>query len=233
MSEVSPSGDPTPSTGPAPGPWAPPDPGVWSSTPGHPPHTGPTTPTPSAPPPSWGAQPPVAPAPWAYGQPWPYAPAARRRSGRAGVLIAATTVLVLVVCGGIGAATLIRYAQPPAPGGPVAGQPWAEPSYVDDESWADRPATTPSGAPGTVHVAYEVTGAGLVDLEYYDANGDFVQEAEVPLPWRLNLRVRTADRVMVLAHRYPADGPVSCRITVDGRTVEEVRGSQWGASCFG
>ncbi|MFC3501336.1 MmpS family transport accessory protein [Micromonospora krabiensis] len=232
MSEVSPSGDPTPSTGTAPGPWAPPDPGVWSSTPAHAPHT-PAASAPPIPPPGWAAQPP-APGPGAYGQPWPHAPVPRRRSGRAGVLIAAATVLVLVVCGAIGAATLIRYAQAPDPGGPVIDQPYAQPPYVDDdEPWAEPPATTPSGAPGTVRVVYEVTGRGLVDLEYYDANGDFVQEAEVPLPWRLNLRVRTADRVMVLAHRYPEEGPVTCRITVDGRTVEEVRGGQWGASCFG
>ncbi|MFI6260853.1 MmpS family transport accessory protein [Micromonospora sp. NPDC051006] len=249
MSEVSPSGDPTPSTGPAPGPWAPPDPGVGSGNPGYgPPPTVPTPPAGTVPPAGWGAPGTVAPGGQSpYGNPWPYAqptaPPARSgsRPGAVGAIIGAAVVLVLVICGALGVVALRRYAEVPGPSGPIADEPYSDPYYDaedgdeedEDAPWASEPALAPSGEPGTIQVRYEVTGDGPVDLEYYDANGDFVQDARVALPWRLTLRVNDAGRVMVLAHNSADEGPVACKITVDGKTVDEVSAPKWGASCFG
>ncbi|WBB66435.1 MmpS family transport accessory protein [Micromonospora sp. WMMD812] len=259
MSEVSPSADPTPSAGPAPGPWAPPDPGAWDGSAsgyGPPPPT--TAPPPgTAPPygfappsgygPPYGFTPPggAAPGPAApaapYGYPWsaarPAAPLPRsgNRSATVGVVIAAATVLVLVICGAVGAAALSRYGAP-GPTDTVAEGPYDGPYHEDgdeDEAWQDQPALSPSAGSGVVQVVYEVTGRGPVDLEYYDANGTFVQDAEVRLPWRLTFRARSADRVMVLAHNADTEGPVNCRILVDGEAVDEVSAERWGASCFG
>ncbi|MEV1333513.1 MmpS family transport accessory protein [Micromonospora costi] len=259
--------DPSPPAAPDPGPWAPPDAGgpgghgpgrIPAAVPppagwGHPPAPGSvppgwapgTVPPGWAPPPTPGATPPgwSAPGPQAYAHPWPYGhpatpPARPRRGSAAGATVAVAAVLVLVLCGALGAVGLLRWADMPDQDRPVAEQPYDGPFYEgddedDEEPWPASPALTASGAPGTTRVVYEVTGDGPVALEYYDANGDFVQEPDVSLPWRLDLTTRDADRLMVLAHTWDGQARLACRITVNGRTVERQTATGYGTSCFG
>ncbi|MFC0503454.1 MmpS family transport accessory protein [Micromonospora costi] len=260
--------DPSPPAAPVPGPWTAPDPGPWAPPDArgpaghghgpvpaaapppagwvHPPAPGtvppgwPPPPIPGATPPGWSA-----PGRQAYGHPWPYghpaAPPARPRKGSAvGATVAVAAVLVLVLCGALGAVALLRWSDMPSPDGPVAEQPYDGPFYEgeddeedDEEPWPVSPALTASGAPGTTRVVYEVTGDGPVALEYYDANGDFVQEPDVALPWRLDLRKQNADRLMVLAHTSDGQARLTCRITVNGRTVDRQTATGYGTSCFG
>ncbi|MFG2102135.1 MmpS family transport accessory protein [Micromonospora echinaurantiaca] len=222
-----------------PPPWTPPDPTPppqpWAAPS---PWTPPGTPSPASAPPGF---PPPAPGPAWYppgylppghlppGDPPPYVPPAPARSGNrstvVGVVVAVTTVLAFGLCACLGVAGLIYSADTPYPDDPYAQETY-DPyyDYEEPETWPTqtrptvRPALTPSDGPGEVTVVYEVTGRGPADLEYYDANGDFIQVEQVTLPWRRSLRMHDAGRVMVLANHGQQDR-ISCRITVDGRTV--------------
>ncbi|MEU4644881.1 MmpS family transport accessory protein [Micromonospora sp. NPDC023814] len=121
------------------------------------------------------------------------------------------------------------YQQPAGGGWPTAEPaPTTPPSAMPARTVA--PARTPSDGPGTVTVVYEVTGRGPADVEYYDANGDFVQTEGVTLPWRMRLRAHDAERVMVLATGPDRNSTIGCRITVDGRAAAEDAG-RWQVTC--
>ncbi|MDO3702529.1 MmpS family transport accessory protein [Micromonospora sp. C28SCA-DRY-2] len=228
--------DPTP----PPQPWVAPDPWTPPGTPGLPPPAG-------APGPAWyppGHLPPgyLPPGHLPPGYPPPYAPAAPARSGNrstvVGVVVAVATVLAFGLCACLGIAGLVYSADTPYPDDPYAQETY-DPyyDYEEPQVWPTqarptvRPALTPSDGPGRVTVVYEVTGRGPADLEYYDANGDFIQVEQVTLPWRRSLRMPSAERVMVLADHGQPDR-ISCRITVDGRTVATDEGA-YGVNCTG
>ncbi|PZF95430.1 hypothetical protein C1I99_18305 [Micromonospora deserti] len=182
------------------------------------------------------------------GYPPPYGPPApprgsTTRSTVIGIVVAAATVLVFGFCACLGVAGWLVGAEGRYSGDPYAEEPYYDP-YDDDEEpevggWPTaestptlRPAQTPSDGPGKVTVVYEVTGDGPADLEYYDANGDFIQVERVKLPWRQRLRMHDDNRVMVLASNSDGEATIACRVTVDGARVAE-DASDWAVNCTG
>ncbi|WP_319463361.1 MmpS family transport accessory protein [Micromonospora sp. RTP1Z1] len=257
MSEATPSPDPQPPGGwtptdptsaPTPTPWAPPDPlaapqpwtapAPWSPAPtaGFPPSAG--QPSLASAPPGW--PPPGDPPPYAH----PGAPPPPTGGGRiAAVVIAVVTVLALGVCGCLGVAGFLGAvrSEPTATGEPFDEPYPGEPGndVTGDTGGATQgtsqnPAATPSGGPGRLKVVYEVTGANPVDLQFYDANGDFFQLDGMRSPWRLAFTANDRQRVQLIAS--PGDpagtGKVTCRITINGKVVSQVTG-RWGTACFG
>ncbi|MFG2057746.1 MmpS family transport accessory protein [Micromonospora sp. NPDC048930] len=198
------------------------------------------------------------------GHPWPgYAPSSwpppgyppsyaypgarppRTGRGLAIVLVAVGTALVLALCGCLGLGVLGSLVDDPADSYEGSAGSWPTEPYEPDESAGTdsglvtaaptrSPAVTPSGGVGRHTVVYEVTGSTLADLEYYDANGDFVQTERVRLPWRLRLTADGTDRVMMLV-RHADDtesSPLGCRIVVDGKVVAQET-TEYGADCYG
>ncbi|TDB73320.1 hypothetical protein E1165_17560 [Micromonospora sp. KC723] len=147
-------------------------------------------------------------------------------SGRwvVGIVAAALAVLVLGFCGCLGAgnALLGWYAPEPVAEDPYDGYDDGEED--EDPTWTPpalsqpaTPATTPSGGPGRYPVSYEVTGTGRADIQYYDANGDFIRLEGVRLPWRERIRTDDPNRVVVIAGGDDT-GPIRCSAQVGGRT---------------
>ncbi|MCW3841713.1 MmpS family protein [Micromonospora yasonensis] len=203
----------------------------------------PSHPWPGYAPSSW--PPPGYPPPYAY----PGAPPSRTGGGRvAAVVISVATVLLLIFCGCVGLGVLGSFVDDPA-GDSYDGsaESWpdepAEPGEPEESGDADdglvtavptrSPALTPSGGAGRLTVVYEVTGSGVADLEYYDANGDFVQTERVKLPWRLKLTTDGTERVMVLASHsdFMETSRLSCQIQVDGKVVTQ-NASEYRADCY-
>ncbi|MCM0676734.1 MmpS family protein, partial [Micromonospora phytophila] len=226
----------TPAAGPLPGPPA-------GTTPHFPPPSAPGAPGAAWPPP--GHLPPGQPPPYGYtygyGHPAPPPVRSANRSTLLGVIVAGATVVVLGLCACLGIAGFLYSADGPYSDDPYAGEPYDDP-YTEEPGFPAapsaeptptvRPALTPSAGPGRVTVVYEVTGRGPADLEYYDANGDFIQVERVKLPWRRSMRMHDAERVMVLAGNSDDEALISCRITVDGEAVAEDQ-SDWGVNCTG
>ncbi len=194
-------------------------------------------PWPGQPAPAW--PPPGYPPPYAY----PGAPPARTNGGRTVAIVvgAVGVLLVLLFCGCVGVGLLGSLTGEPVASGepydvPGYDEPgYGEPGYGEPDEYGTgneglitaepsrTPASTPSGGPGRHTVVYEVTGTTPADLEYYDANGDFIQTEQVKLPWRLKFTVQETDRLMLLTRHstYPDDSLISCRIIVDGKVVVE------------
>ncbi|MGY0002865.1 MmpS family transport accessory protein [Micromonospora sp. I033] len=249
--------DPTAAPGPAgwPDPGAGPGPAGWTGPGATVPPSGPNalggTPYPAAPPVGPAGVPGTAPAPpwpgsspgsgWppaGYPPPYAYPSTAPRRSPGGWVVAVVVTVviaLVLAFCGCVGLGVLGSFVddsttsgQPydpefDEPGGGLAGEP--------TDGVRPVPATTPSGGRGRFTVVYEVTGTDAVDVQFYDANADFLQFDGVPPPWRLAFTANDRERVQIIAS--PTDsGEASCRITIDGKVVSQDSG-EYGATCFG
>ncbi|MET8836177.1 MmpS family transport accessory protein [Micromonospora sp. NPDC004540] len=233
------AGTPAP-PGPGTDPTATPGPAGWT-TPGAGP--GPAGPpvhpagAPGAPPWPGGASGPGWP-PAGYPPPYAYPGPAPRRSGGNWVVAVVVTVvvaLVLAFCGCVGLGVLGSFVDDSAtsgqpydpefdePDGGLAGEP------TDDA--APVPATTPSGGPGRFRVVYEVTGTAAVDVQFYDANADFLQLDGVRSPWRLAFTANDRERVQIIASPT-GSGEASCRITIDGKVVSQDSG-EYGATCFG
>jgi hypothetical protein len=123
----------------------------------------------------------------------------------------------------------------------ASGEPYGDPGYgdpeedVNDGAGQPSPATTPSGGPGRFEVVYEVTGTGTVNVQFYDANGDFLQADGVQPPWRLAFTANDRERVQIVA--LPGDqgsDAVTCRITIDGKVVSRDSSASGAvATCFG
>ncbi|MGR6322122.1 MmpS family transport accessory protein [Micromonospora soli] len=144
------------------------------------------------------------------------------------------TVVVLVFCGCLSMGVLgpwygdsyDGHGNGEPGGGATAEAPFPVPSR--------HPATQPSGGPGELSVVYEVTGVGPVDLQYYDANGDYIENERVTSPWRLQFTTNRTDRgLMVLAQLSEPNeiDRATCRIIVDGNVVAEDSGV-YGGDCF-
>ncbi|WP_410811960.1 MmpS family transport accessory protein [Micromonospora sp. 067-2] len=160
-------------------------------------------------------------------------------------------MLVLSVCGCLcaGGLWLDRTSTDP-----VAEEPWGRP----EDDWAPtagplipeepparpttaaptpskQPITRPTSGPAPVTVVYEVTGAGTVDLAYFDAESDLIHVDGAKLPWRTTIRTNGRSRVMVEARWADDEGerPLDCAVTVTGAgkpAVNRARGS-WATSC--
>ncbi|SCF18122.1 MmpS family transport accessory protein [Micromonospora saelicesensis] len=211
-------------------------------------------PPPGYPPPGTGWPPPGYPPPYAYPG-YPQVPGKPATSGGriVGVVAAAFVVLVLLVCGCLCAGGLWL---DPTNSDPIAEDPWVVP---DDDGWTEpttgpiipgRPTTRPSTAPPTpskkpitrptsgpapVTVVYELSGSGVVDLAYFDAESDLIHVDGQKLPWRTTIRTNGKTRVMVEARWADDEGerPLDCTVTVTGAgkpVVNKTRG-YWSTSC--
>ncbi|MEV4118985.1 MmpS family transport accessory protein [Micromonospora sp. NPDC049645] len=162
-------------------------------------------------------------------------------------------MLVLAVCGCLCVGGLLLDE---AGSDPVAEQPWVIP---DDDGWTEptagpliperpsvapptvsptpskKPITRPTSGPAPVTVVYELTGSGVVDLAYFDAESDLIHVDGQKLPWRTSIRTNGKSRVMVEARWADDEGqrPLDCVVTVTGAgkpAVNKARG-YWATSC--
>ncbi|MCP3784215.1 MmpS family protein [Micromonospora sp. A3M-1-15] len=206
------------------------------------------TPRPAVPAPGPAGGPPVPPWPggapgpgWppvGYPPPYAYPTAAPRRSSGGWVVPVVVTVviaLVLAFCGCVGLGVLGSFVDDSTTSGQPYDPEFDEPDGGLAEDPTDAappvPATTPSGGPGRFTVRYEVGGTGAVDIQFYDANADFLQIDGVPPPWRLAFTANDRERVQIIASPT-GSGEASCRITINGKVVSQDSG-EWGATCFG
>ena len=224
-----------------------PPPAGWPTPDGQPPAAG-------WPPPGTGWPPPGYPPPYAYPG-YPQVPGKPATSGGriVGIVVAALVVLVLTVCGCLCAGGLWLDSTNPDP---TAEEPWG---YPDDDGWtppsagpliperpnterptvaptpSKQPITRPTSGPAPVTVVYEVTGAGTVDLAYFDAESDLIHVDGQKLPWRTTIRTNGKSRVMVEARWVDDDGqkPLDCTVTVTGVGKPVVVSYQgyWATSC--
>ncbi|GAA2782518.1 MmpS family transport accessory protein [Saccharopolyspora taberi] len=86
-----------------------------------------------------------------------------------------------------------------------------------------RPAA--EGVPDAArHVVYEVFGDGdVADITYTDDGGTHTaQEQNAPMPFRKEFRLEEAAfQVFTLSAQNAEEGPITCRITVDGEVIDE------------
>ncbi|MEU7972560.1 MmpS family transport accessory protein [Micromonospora sp. NPDC049089] len=218
-----------------------------------PPGTG--YPPPGYPPPGTGWPPPGYPPPYAYPG-HPQGPSkTTTSSGRiVGIVVAAVVALVLLVCGCLCVAGLWLDQTDPDP---VAEEPWVVP---DDDGWTEpttgpiiperptapqppttsptpskKPVTRPTSGPAPVTVVYQLSGSGVVDLAYFDAESDLIHVDGQKLPWSTTIRTNGKTRVMVEARWADDEGerPLDCTVTVTGAgkpVVKKIRG-YWATSC--
>ncbi len=72
------------------------------------------------------------------------------------------------------------------------------------------------GAPPQHLVRYEVAGFGQADITYVTSNMSLTTENDALLPWRRDVRVPAGAYVSLLV-AGPADAPLMCTLSVDGR----------------
>ncbi|WP_238454768.1 MmpS family transport accessory protein [Micromonospora sp. ATA51] len=100
-----------------------------------------------------------------------------------------------------------------------------------------RPAATPSSGPGRFAVAYEVTGQGPANIQYYDADGYLVELDRVRLPWHTTIRTDDPSRASVMANKGDDKGgrTIACAMTVNGGrpVTESVDDRGWRVGCGG
>lgn len=83
---------------------------------------------------------------------------------------------------------------------------------------------TPGVSPVPQEVVYLVTSTGRgekISVEYTDEDHDIIRKGEVPLPWRHTFRTGGDQPPLVLLaqRRTSGTGPLTCTITVDGKTL--------------
>ncbi|GIF06171.1 MmpS family transport accessory protein [Actinoplanes siamensis] len=165
------------------------------------------------------------------GYPPGYPPPPPRRSNVP--LVALVLAVSLLLCGGVvtTGVLLVQRATDKAeetaqkiPTALPTQAPTALPSNLPD-----LPGLT-DGRPVTVK--YEVTGDGPATIIYTEKlNGLPKTLNDVKLPWRLSVTMEGLSFVSVSAVRTTlADGSITCRATVDGRTVSEHTASGIGAT---
>ncbi|NES12667.1 MULTISPECIES: hypothetical protein [Micromonospora] len=160
--------------------------------------------------------------------------------GLATIVLAAFAAIALVVCGGLGVASLwLNRPDRPNHRAPVAQpQTTDEPAEPDETRAAQptprpspsptqKPASTPSNGPGRFAIVYSVTGQGPANIAYRDANGDQIWLDEVPLPWRRTIHTDDLGQVMLQAEKADDKGgrTITCAVTAEGgRPVTETVG---------
>jgi hypothetical protein len=205
----------------------------------------PLPPTPVPPPPTdvlWPTPIPVA------------APA--RRSGRLWVwtLVAAAVVLALTA----GTVTLVNVAGSrknnaghdnsisanlPRTNLPTTNLPTNNPPTGSRTTPAGPTASpSPSVSQGSgPHVIYEVIPSGsnnIGDVTYLDQDNQTIRRSGIPLPWRIEFTNTQRNPTYILEAQRKGggdNGPVLCRITVDGKVLDETTGTgQYAAvNCVG
>jgi hypothetical protein len=90
-------------------------------------------------------------------------------------------------------------------------------------------------------VVYEVTASGsgnFGDVEYIDQDNQIIRRGGIPLPWRVEFDTTQRHPNFILHGQRKAGGdggPVTCRITVDGKILDETTATgQYAApQCIG
>ncbi|GAA2870550.1 hypothetical protein Acy02nite_19560 [Actinoplanes cyaneus] len=170
--------------------------------------------------------PPVGYAPPGYGQQGPHGPPppAPRRSNVP--LVALVLAVSLLLCGGVvtTGVLLFQRARDKA-GDAIQKVPTALPTKA--------PTVAPSTAGSAkITVKYEVSGDGPATIVYTEKLGGLPRTVnDAKLPWRLSVEMDGVSFVSVSALRISLqDGSISCKATVDGRTVAEHSASGVGAT---
>ncbi|MEH0843136.1 MmpS family transport accessory protein [Micromonospora sp. CPCC 205711] len=163
-----------------------------------------------------------------------------------GIVVAVVAAVALAFCGclGVGGALVGRHLPGPAVDDDTSYDA-DDPYYYEEEgedpvpAWTPptpsqpaSPAASPSSSRGRYAVTYEVTGPGEANLQWYDANGEFIRQEGVRLPWRQRIRTDDLGRVMVIAANLTDGGTIRCSTTVTGRTPVTDAG-EWQATCTG
>jgi hypothetical protein len=89
--------------------------------------------------------------------------------------------------------------------------------------------------PQAVNVIYEVTGTGSVEITYHGPDGGFTGPSTETLPWRKQVTMggeHTFVEVSVERARS-SDEPLKCRITADGKVIQEDESVGIFVSCGG
>ncbi|BEL09951.1 hypothetical protein Q0Z83_081420 [Actinoplanes sichuanensis] len=218
-----------------------PDPGYAQPPPydpnsGYPPQPG------YSPPPGYPPQP-------GYGPP----PRPPRRSKAP--LIALVLAITLLLCGGVVTASVLLVNRTVDKVNEVtddakkAAEPLTEPTFPDllpsgvpglPGLPTDFPAL-PTDLPGLgegkeITVTYEVSGDGPAEILYMEKlDGTPKRVANAKLPWKITTTMKNPSVVSVIAVRTSVDsGSISCRATVDGKTVTEhtAEGGLATANCY-
>ncbi|MEU1684448.1 MmpS family transport accessory protein [Micromonospora sp. NPDC005707] len=162
------------------------------------------------------------------------------------VVVTVVIALVLAFCGCVGLGVLGSFVDDSATSGQPYEPDFDEPGFGEPdggpggeptptEAAPPVPATTPSGGRGRFTVVYEVTGTGAANVDFYDANGDFLHVDGMQPPWRLAFTADDRKRVQIVAlpDDQRRDG-LTCRITIDGKVVSRDSSATGGiATCFG
>ncbi len=74
----------------------------------------------------------------------------------------------------------------------------------------------------SVTVRYKVSGnAEIVNIDYYDSNGDLAILTNVESPWEITFTANHGDEVYLYAKRVGETGTVSVTIYADGVVLDE------------
>jgi actin-like ATPase involved in cell morphogenesis len=194
-------------------------------------------PAPVAPPPAQAAPPPMP--MWPVGTLSVVTPPPARRGMRLWPWVLAALVLV----GALTAGTVVFLN---AAGNQHANSPTDRVAANVPRPSASTHAAAPSFTPPSPtaaghHVIYEVTASGagnFGDVEYVDQDNQIIRRGGTPLPWRIEFDTtqRYPNFVLNAQRKSGGDnGPVTCRITVDGKILDETTATgQYAATeCIG
>ncbi|MEN3306296.1 MAG: hypothetical protein V7603_2498 [Micromonosporaceae bacterium] len=144
------------------------------------------------------------------------------RSGRRALTAALAAVAVLALAAaGIALATKLTGRRA---GG---GTPITAGGRLSPGPLSAAPSAGPSPSPSGVHVVYEVTASGSGNagsVDYLDQDGQEIRRSGVPLPWRVEFTTGRPRPVLVLLtqrHSGGDGGPVTCRITANGKVISQ------------
>ncbi|GIE86649.1 MmpS family transport accessory protein [Actinoplanes regularis] len=172
-----------------------------------------------------GQQPPPGPA----GHPG-YGPPPPRRSNTP--LIALILAVTLLLCGGVVTVSvlLVQRATDKAKDA-VQKIPDIVPTKTPEVLPSDLPAIPGLTDGEPITVKYEVTGDGPATVIYTEKLGLPKTVNEAKLPWKLSVTMEGLSFVSVSAVRTSlTDGSITCRATIDGKTVSEHTASGVGAT---
>ncbi len=177
--------------------------------------------------------PPVGYAPPGYPQQSPYGPPppAPRRSNIP--LIALILAVSLLLCGGVVTTGVLLFRRASDKAKEATQQlPTALPTNVPTVLPSELPNVPGLGDGAKITVKYEVSGDGPATVIYTEKLGGLPKTVtDVKLPWKLSVSMEGLSFVSVSALRTSLqDGSISCKATIDGKTVSEHTASGVGAT---